>query len=117
MNSETESLFINDDYFTPIDNFSNASQSEFGFPADNEQSSRPTEIPPPPRSPNFHTFDDLFDFLQDFNRNNGAALIKKAATKKRDIDGTSRLRYVTLACDRCAAVRESQSTGLRQSPR
>ncbi|KAJ3453831.1 hypothetical protein MRS44_018463 [Fusarium solani] len=103
MNSETESLFINDDYFTPIDNFSNASQSEFDSPADNEQSSRPTEIPSPLRSPNFHTFDDLFDFLQDFYRNNGAALIKKAATKKRDIDGTSRLRYVTLACDRCAA--------------
>ncbi|KAH7124277.1 hypothetical protein EDB81DRAFT_214764 [Dactylonectria macrodidyma] len=83
--------------------------SEIDLPTDSEPSSLGTaeissrEIPPPPESPNFHTFDELFNFLQDFYLNNGAALIKKAATKKRGIDGNPQLRYVTLACDRCAA--------------
>lgn len=73
----------------------------------------PKEIPPPPPSRQFETFEELFTFLQEFYRDNGAALVKKNTAKKRGRDGVLRLKYVKLACDRQKS-HPSKSTGLRQ---
>ncbi|KAJ3454821.1 hypothetical protein MRS44_013421 [Fusarium solani] len=68
------------------------------FLAENEP-----EIPDPPPSPTFESFDELFTFLQDFYRRNGGALVKHRCGPKRKINGamiythrTLRLRQETL---------------------
>lgn len=73
-----------------------------------------SEIPPPPPSALYSSFEDLFSFLQTFHRKNGAALVKKSSSAKREVNGVMINTYVALVCDRGAA-RASAATGQRKS--
>ncbi|KJZ69123.1 hypothetical protein HIM_11491 [Hirsutella minnesotensis 3608] len=44
-------------------------------------------IPLLPPSPQFDTFTDLYDFLQTWHRDNGAAIVKACSSKKKTVNG------------------------------
>lgn len=71
-------------------------------------------IPPPPPAQEYDSFDELFNSLQSYYRNNGAAIIKKSPGNKVNVNGTVIPTYYSIVCDR-GASRASQSSGLRKS--
>ena len=76
---------------------------------DNPEDNFPMQkIPLLPPSPQFDSFDDLYDFLQTFHRDNGAALIKALSSRKR---GQERPTNYVFVCDR-GQQRASTSHGL-----
>jgi hypothetical protein len=75
----------------------------FNLNDDSDENFNP-RIPDPPPSPQFDSFNDLLSFLQDFYRNNGAALIKRSTCPS----------HVILGCDR-GRIRPSESSGIRQT--
>ncbi|PHH90039.1 hypothetical protein CDD83_4665 [Cordyceps sp. RAO-2017] len=72
------------------------------------------DIPPPPPSPLFDSFEELYDFIQGFHRDNGAALVKKSSSRKRDIRGQTMPGHYVLVCDR-GPRRASESAGIRKT--
>ncbi|KAK7420282.1 hypothetical protein QQZ08_010482 [Neonectria magnoliae] len=52
--------------------------------------------------------------IPSFHRENGAALVKKSSSKKKEVNGTMIPTYVVLICDR-GGNRPSVSAGLRHS--
>lgn len=70
-------------------------------------------IPPLPPSPGFATYDEAYNFVQGFLRNNGAAVVKRSSSHKRDIDGIALATRIVFICDR-GPQRASRSTGLRK---
>lgn len=76
------------------------------------ESQKPATIPPLPPSPTFESFDELYEYLQRFCRENGAALVKSSSGGKRMINGKMISTHVILVCDR-GRRRPSQATGLR----
>jgi hypothetical protein len=79
------------------------------FLAENEP-----EIPDPPPSPTFESFDELFMFLQDFYGRNGGALVKHRCGPKRKINGAMIYTHRTLVCDRFG-MRPSESARMRRT--
>ncbi|KAM4065122.1 transposase [Hirsutella rhossiliensis] len=73
-----------------------------------------TAIPPLPPSPGFKTYNEAYNFIQGFLRDNGAAVIRRSSSRKRDIDGTSLATRIIFICDR-GPQRASTSTGLRKT--
>ena len=71
-------------------------------------------IPPLPPSPGFATYEEVYDFVQGFLRDNGAAVIKRSSSHKRDINGISLATRIDLMCDR-GPQRASVSAGLRKT--
>ena len=71
-------------------------------------------IPPLPLSPGFQTYDDAYNFIQGFLRENGAAVVKRSSSNKRDINGIALATRVLFICDR-GPQRASTSVGLRKS--
>ncbi|KAF4123686.1 hypothetical protein GMORB2_6387 [Geosmithia morbida] len=72
------------------------------------------EIPLPPPSQTFSSFDALFAFLQGFHRDNGAALVKRRSGNRRMVDGVSTVTQYWLICDR-GHSRPSSARGIRQA--
>lgn len=75
---------------------------------------QPSAIPPLPPSPVFESFDQIYDYLQGFYRENGAALVKRSSGGKRMINGNFIPTHIILGCDR-GRGRPSKSLGLRSS--
>lgn len=97
-----------------------ADNAETGLAAEGEAIPSPaadlevTEVPPLPPSVLYDSFDDLFNFLQAWARSNGVGFVKKAASNRREINGTKIPTYWLLLCDRGPA-RPSESRGHRQT--
>ncbi|EQL02832.1 hypothetical protein OCS_01448 [Ophiocordyceps sinensis CO18] len=72
------------------------------------------EIPSLPPSPTFRTLDELYEFLQGWHRDNGAAIVKKSSNRKRAFNGQESPTHVVFACDR-GPRRATASTGLRRT--
>ncbi|KAK1246768.1 hypothetical protein MKX08_000570 [Trichoderma sp. CBMAI-0020] len=81
---------------------------------DIEEVNRVAEIPPPPPSAVYDSFDDLMAFLQGFHRENGAAVRKLKSASPREINGVKTPTYVILVCDQAGSI-ASTSTGIRKS--
>ncbi|EQL01091.1 hypothetical protein G6O67_008257 [Ophiocordyceps sinensis] len=71
-------------------------------------------IPRLPPSPTFDTYDELYNFLQTFHRENSAAIVKMNSSNKRKVDGQPVLSNVIFICDR-GPRRASKSAGLRKT--
>lgn len=73
---------------------------------------RPIPQPPPPQE--FDSFEDLYNFLQSFYRDNGAALVKKNAGNYIEVDGRRFPTRYSLVCDR-GASRPPRGEGVRKT--
>lgn len=81
---------------------------------DAEHDPTSVEIPLPPPSPTFPTFEALLDYLQDFHRDNGAAVVKRRSGNRRMVNGVSMVTQYWLICDR-GNSRPSVGRGIRQA--
>ncbi|PHH71106.1 hypothetical protein CDD80_5508 [Ophiocordyceps camponoti-rufipedis] len=68
----------------------------------------------PPPSPLFDTFEELYNFLQGFHRDHGAAIIRCASRGRHDFDGQMGPTEVSYRCDR-GGKPITTSVGLRKS--
>jgi hypothetical protein len=72
------------------------------------------EIPLPPPSRQFKTYQELLDTLQTFFRNNGAALVTARSAKAKTVNGVRVPSIVSLICDR-GKLRPPRGKGLRKT--
>lgn len=74
------------------------------------------QIAPLPPSSLYDSLDDLIEAVQQHQRSNGAAIVKKSPSNYRIFEGEIEARpsYYTLVCDR-GCRRPSESTGLRKT--
>lgn len=77
-----------------------------------EERAREIPLPPPPQL--YNSFNDLFNSLQAYYRNNGAAIVKKSPGNKAKVNGKLIPTYYSIVCDR-GARRASQSSGVQKA--
>ncbi|KAF4587749.1 transposase [Ophiocordyceps camponoti-floridani] len=73
-----------------------------------------TKITLPPPSPLFDTFEELYNFLQGFHRDHGAAIIRCASRGRHDFNGQTGPTEISYRCDR-GGKPITTSVGLRKS--
>ncbi|KKO96460.1 hypothetical protein THAR02_11439 [Trichoderma harzianum] len=78
----------------------------------NEGSGR--EIPLPPPSQEYDTFEELFNALQLFYRDHGAAIVKKSPGNKVKVNGEMIPTWYAIECDR-GARRPPEGAGIRKT--
>ena len=71
-------------------------------------------IPLPPTSAMYDSYNELYTFLQQFHRRNGAALAVRRSGSPQMVNGKMTYCYITLGCDR-GEKRASRSVGVRKS--
>ncbi|KAM4065923.1 hypothetical protein HRG_000083 [Hirsutella rhossiliensis] len=67
-----------------------------------------------PRRPLLTLIDELYDFLQAFHHENGAAIVRQSSNNSPEVSGRAIPTFVVFICDR-GPRRPSESTGLRRA--